>query len=277
MRLLYETHSHTPLCKHAIGEPEEYAAAAERRGLAGIVFTCHSPMPDGFSSAVRMEVREFDAYVAMVERARREWAGRVDVRLGMESDFFPGMEKWLEKLHAMAPFHHVLGSVHPHLGEYRKAFFNGDWLGFQKQYFEHLAESAETGLFDTLAHPDLVKNELAEGAWDFEAVREAVGSSLDRIAKCGTAMELNTSGLNKKIPEMNPSLDMLAEMKKRGIPVSLGADAHTPLRVADRFEEALGKLKSVGYETVRIHLDRKGKDVSIDAAMASLQSTAALA
>ena len=39
-----------------------------------------------------------------------------------------------------------------------KRFWHGDTLAFQKQYFEHLAESAETGLFDSLAHPDLVKN-----------------------------------------------------------------------------------------------------------------------
>ena len=41
--MLYEMHMHTPLCKHAIGEPEEYAAMAERRGLAGIAVTCHNP------------------------------------------------------------------------------------------------------------------------------------------------------------------------------------------------------------------------------------------
>ena len=46
--LLYESHCHTPLCKHAFGEPEEYAAMALRRGLKGIIFTCHCPLPDNF-------------------------------------------------------------------------------------------------------------------------------------------------------------------------------------------------------------------------------------
>src|SRR5262245_30009329 len=87
--LLYESHSHTPLCKHARGEPEAYAAVAEERGLKGIIFTCHSPMPNGWSASLRMAPEEFDTYVACVERARKTWAGRVDVRLGMESDYFP--------------------------------------------------------------------------------------------------------------------------------------------------------------------------------------------
>ena len=69
--MLYEMHMHTPLCKHARGEPGEYAAFAERRGLAGIVVTCHNPTNDGWSPYVRMGVAEFDQYVAMVENARQ--------------------------------------------------------------------------------------------------------------------------------------------------------------------------------------------------------------
>ena len=47
---------------------------------------------------------EFDQYVAMVENARQEWMGRVDIRLGMESDYIPGMEPWLETLHGWSNF-----------------------------------------------------------------------------------------------------------------------------------------------------------------------------
>src|SRR5690606_17438163 len=38
--LLYESHSHTPLCHHAVGTPDEYATMAGLRGLKGIIFTC---------------------------------------------------------------------------------------------------------------------------------------------------------------------------------------------------------------------------------------------
>ena len=93
--LLYESHMHTPLCKHAVGYPEAYAAVAEQRGLKGIIVTCHNPTNDGWSPDVRMSMAEFDDYVAMVEQAREMWAGRVDVRLGLESDYVPGVEAWL--------------------------------------------------------------------------------------------------------------------------------------------------------------------------------------
>jgi len=90
--MLYETHMHTPLCKHAVGEPEDYAEVAQRRGLKGIIVTCHNPAPDGFSPRVRMSLHEFPDYVALVARAREAWKGKIDVRLGIESDYMPGME-----------------------------------------------------------------------------------------------------------------------------------------------------------------------------------------
>lgn len=268
--ILYESHSHTPLCKHAIGEPEEYAAMAEARGLKGIIFTCHAPLPGGFASEVRMAPHQFDDYVAMVARARAAFAGRVDVRLGLESDYYPGVEPWLEQLHARVPLHHVLGSVHYQMRDYRALFYRGDLAAYQAVYYEHLALSAESGLFDTLAHPDLIKNE-EPSQWDFEKVRPHIARALDRIAATGVAMELNTSGLLKALPEMNPSPAQLVMMRERGIPVVIGADAHMPRRVGDGYAQALRLLQAAGYDEVSYFLERKRRTVAITAALASLR------
>jgi len=267
--LLYESHCHTPLCKHASGLPGEYAAAAYANGLKGLIVTCHCPLPDGISAPVRMRPDQFHEYVAMVDAARLAWKGRIDVRLGMESDYYPGVEKWLEKLHAEADFHHILGSVHYHVPEYRSRYFTGNIFDYQKLYYEHLAMSAETGLYDTLAHPDLIKNEDPD-AWEFERLRPFVEKALDRIAACGTAMELNTSGRNKLCPEMNPGFSQLVLMRERNIPVVLGADAHTPDRVGDHYLEALDHLELAGYSEVSFFLERTRRSVSIEDARNSL-------
>lgn len=273
MPILYESHCHTPLCKHSQGTPEEFAAVAEARGLKGVIVTCHCPLPDGISADVRMAPEEFDDYVELVARATEAWAGRVDVRLGLESDYYPGVEPWLEKLHARVPLHHVLGSVHYQVPEYRKNHFTGDVFAYQQLYYQHLAQSAETGLYDTLAHPDLIKNE-APGEWDWNRIEPFVARALDRIAATGVAMELNTSGLNKSLPEMNPGRPQLELMRERGIPVVLGADAHCPSRVGDRYEEALMLLSDVGYTHVSVFLDRKRRDIPIEDALASLREPA---
>lgn len=268
--ILYETHVHTPLCNHATGEPEAYAAVAERRGLKGMIVTCHNPTVDGWSPQTRMKLDEFDDYVALVERARQAWAGRIDVRLGLESDYVPGMEPWLEKLHGMAELNYILGSVHAPLPEYRARYFKGDIVAFQRTYFEHLAMAAETGLFDALAHPDLVK--LVEPAqWNLDRLLDFICACLDRIAITGTAMELNTSGLHKPVAEMNPARPILVEMVRRNIPVVLGADAHIPERVGENFEEALQMLQDVGYTHVDLFLNRTPHQIDIDTARRSLR------
>jgi histidinol-phosphatase (PHP family) len=268
--LLYESHCHTPLCKHAHGEPAEYAAEALARGLKGIIFTCHCPLPERISHAVRMTPEQYEHYVGLIDATRALYAGRLDVRLGLESDYYPGVEPWLEKLHARVPLHHVLGSVHPQVPDYRAQYFRGHWFEYQQTYFDHLARSAETGLYDTLAHPDLIKNE-SPADWDFARILPFIERALDRIAQTGVAMELNTSGVNKAIREINPSPTILRLMHARGIPVVLGSDAHRPTRVADGYALALGTLQEAGYTEISFFLDRRRQTVPIPAALASLR------
>ncbi len=273
-RIYYESHSHTPLCMHADGWPTQYAEQAEKRGLKGLIVTCHNPMPSGFSSHVRMREDQFDEYVSLIETTRQEWTGRIDVRMGLEADYFEGQEKYVEDQLQSADFHFVLGSVHPQIAEWRAAYWQEDLLEVQRTYFRHLAQSAETGLFDSLAHPDLIKNFTAK-AWDLETIMPDVCNALDRIAATGVAMELNTSGVNKTISEMNPNPTMLREMRKRDIPVTIGADAHQIHRVADGYETALALLQECGYDEVNVFLRRKRHPLAIADVLASLVLPAA--
>jgi histidinol-phosphatase (PHP family) len=269
--LLYESHCHTTLCKHAFGTTDDYAEAALARNFKGITFTCHCPLPDGFSASVRMKPEQYEDYIARVAATREAFAGRLDVRLGLESDFYPGVEPWLEKLHAHTPLSHVLGSIHYQVMDYRRLFYTGEIFSYQELYYDHLALSAESGLFDTLAHPDLIKNESPE-EWSFDRMRPVIERALDRIAATGVAMELNTSGVLKSLPEMNPSPSQLALMAERRIPVVIGADAHVPERVGDGYAQALHLLAAAGYSEVSFFIDRKRQSVTIDDALASISA-----
>ncbi|QDV64780.1 histidinol-phosphatase HisJ family protein [Crateriforma conspicua] len=271
--ILYESHCHTPLCKHASGEPTEYAAQALEKNLKGLIVTCHNPMPDGFSARVRMAENELDQYIAMVDQTREEWQDRVDVRLGLEADYFQGYESYVEEQLASADFQFVLGSVHPQLDEFRDRYWQEDLREVQKTYFRLLADAAETGLFDSISHPDLIKNFTVK-VWDEPNMMDIIAPSLDRIAKTGVAMELNTSGALKTIQQMNPYPDMLREIAKRNIPITLGADAHVPERVGDRFVEALNLLSECGFQQVSFFLQRRRHDVIIDDALQSLAGPA---
>ena len=271
--LFYDSHMHTPLCKHAWGEPEEYAQQALKAGLKGIIFTCHCPMPNGFWPTVRMSESEFDTYVALVQRAADAFKGKLDIRLGIESEYYPGCEEYIAALHQRADFHYVLGAVHWQAKEYLNKFETGTIENFRRTYFEHLAKSAESGLYDCLAHPDLVKNYHPD-SWCFAIVKNTVSAALDRIAATGVAMELNTSGLNKSYSEMNPGLEMLRMMAERKIPIVVGSDSHRPVRVGEHFVTALNHLTEAGYEKVSYFLNRQRIDLQISDVLASLKKAA---
>ncbi|TWU37332.1 Histidinol-phosphatase [Novipirellula artificiosorum] len=256
---------------HADGLPTEYAAVAWQRGLKGLIVTCHNPMPDGFSSHVRMREDQFGEYVAMIEGARNEWAGRIDVRLGIEADYFEGYEDYLQQQLDSAPFHFVLGSIHPQIAEYRQRYQTDDPFEYQRNYFRLLAKAAETKLFDSISHPDFVKN-VTPKDWNPAAIMGDICGALDRIAATGTAMELNTSGVNKTVAEMNPFPEMLREMSHRGIPVTLGADAHLPSRVGDGYLVGLNLLQDCGYKHLSLFLDRQRTEIPIDLAISSLKN-----
>jgi len=260
---------HTPLCRHAEGEPRDYAAQAQKRGLKGIIVTCHSPTPHAWWHC--MEQSELPEYFRLIQTARDEYRGTVDVRAGLECDYLPDLENWLRPFLADLELHHVLGSVHPQVKTYRELFWTGDVVEYQKTYFQNLARAAESKLFDTLSHPDLVKNE-APREWNLERIWPDVESALDRIAETGVAMELNTSGLQKAIPEMNPSLSILTAMRARNIPVVIGSDAHSPARIAADWETALDLIKTAGYERVSYFLERRRHDIPLETARASLKN-----
>lgn len=271
--LFYDSHMHTPLCKHAWGEPEEYAQQAIKAGLKGIIFTCHAPMPNGFWPTVRMAESEFDTYVALVQRAADAYKGKLHVCLGIESEWFPGYEDYIRELHGRAEFDYVLGAVHWQAKEYLAKFESGTIENFRRIYFDHLAKSAETGLYDCLAHPDLVKNYHPD-SWCFAIIKNSVAACLDRIAATGVAMELNTSGLNKSYSEMNPGNEMLRMMAERKIPVVIGSDAHRGHRVGDQFVTALNNLTEAGYEHVSYFQKRQRIDLKIRDVLASLKKAA---
>lgn len=267
--VVYESHMHTTLCKHAQGTLDEYAQVACQRGLRGMTVTCHCPLPQGIDQAGRMSPGQLEEYVELVTAAAGRWQERLDVRLGLECDYMPAFVPWLAELLDSQNFSYVLGSVHPFACYYQEAYLTEDIVAFQRLYFQHLAEAAETGLFDCLSHPDLVRH-FQPMAWSFPAIAADVARSLDRIAATAVSMELNTRGRRIGNQDFSPGRLQLDMMYERGITVVLGADAHAASSVGDQFPEALDLLQDVGYTQVSLYLNRQRQDLDIGIAQDSL-------
>ena len=272
MPILYDSHVHTPYCKHAQDSMADYADQSIACGLAGLIFTDHNPMPLPYSQSERMDIDQLDHYINDVLHVQECYRGRLDVRLGLECDYlesFPDMHPWLNSQIDHTEWDYILGSVHATLTPYGDAHFNADILRFQRDYFTHLADAAETGLFDALAHPDLVKIKFPQ-EWRLDDVLDAVRPALDRIARTGIALELNTSGLHKPVPEFMPEMRFLTEMRQRNIPVVLGSDAHVPNRIAADFATALELLQTIGYSHTTVLVNRHPRQIPISESLQSL-------
>lgn len=253
-------HTHTPLCHHAEGEPEQYIASALDAGLSEYGISDHAPaLPEPYDDW-RMLESDLPTYFAWIERARAA-AGAMPVRAGMECDWLPGCEAWIEDLAGRYPWDYLIGSVH-YLGAWD--FDNPKWLGRWAQedvervwtrYWETYAEMAKSRLFDILGHPDLVKKFSHRPEGDLSRFYEPV---IEAIAASGCTIELNTAGWYKPCAEAYPDPLFLKLARSAGIPLVISSDSHAPTEVARDFDKAIALAKSAGYsETQRFERRRR--------------------
>lgn len=242
-------HVHTHLCKHAVGQVQEYLAAAKAKGIREIAFTDHAPTPDGFDARNRMIYDQYPIYEKMLEEARLD--KDLVVRYGIEADFYPGCEQYLYDWLKKQNFDLVMGSIHfigtwgfddpDRLSEWANVDVKAVW----REYLALVIKLADSGRFDVLGHPDLPKK-FGHRLKDSDS-KEMVQPALDRIAKAGMAIEINTSGLRRAAKEQYPSHLILELARERDIPITFGSDSHCPEHVGYEFEQAVSIARECGY------------------------------
>jgi histidinol-phosphatase (PHP family) len=258
-------HMHTPLCGHASGAPRDYILAAQKHGLAEIGFSDHNPMPTQFDDW-RMGPTQLPDYIAMIQEAQREFPD-YPVRLGLEVDYLPNYEGYIEYLATQAQWDYLIGSVHyvtpdwdidnpKHLKRWSEQPVEEIW----QAYFDAYTKMAESCLFDFLAHPDLVKKFGHRPEGDLTRFYKKM---LDVAAEAGSILEINTAGLRKTVNEIYPSREFLAAAHMRNIPIVINSDAHSPKEVAADFDKAYMLARDVGYTEVMTFKGRKATPVPI--------------
>ena len=250
MALPADYHMHTPLCRHATGEPTDYAAQAIQVGLKEIGFSDHNPMVRDDFDDWHMRRDQLDEYVEKVQKARCDHPG-LAIKLAMEVDYLPGHEDWIRELAARHPWDYLIGSVHyvsdswdldnpKKIGEWEKR----DPLEVWTVYFERLTQMAECGLFEIIGHADLPKKFCYYPKQDCTHLFERF---LDAAKARNVAMELNTAGLRKDCKEIYPSRHILQLAFQKGVPITFGSDAHATAEVGMNLEEAVQLARNVGY------------------------------
>jgi len=249
-------HMHTPRCNHAVGDVAEYAEAAVILGLKEIGMSDHSPMPGGFDKAWRMDRSELTGYLDEVAAVRDDFAGKLIIKTGLEADFHPGTESYVKEMIDSTAWDYVVGSVH-YIGDW--AFDNPEEMGrwdvcdvedAYVGYFKLVADSARSGLFDIIGHPDLIKKFGHRPPLDSSKVHEAEEAMLAAVKEADVALEVSSAGLRKPVAEVYPHARIVARSAELGIPVSFGSDAHAPGEVGHAMDACLSLLEMCGITEI---------------------------
>lgn len=254
-------HMHTPLCRHAAGEPVEYAARAVQLGLTEIGFSDHSPMPQDDFDDWRMRADQLDEYVDKVMLARKTFP-QLSIKLSLEVDYLPGHEPWIRELSSKYPWDYLIGSVHYVSDSWDidnpfklSQWKNRDPFEVWSIYFDRLTMAASSGLFEIIGHPDLPKK---FGHRPTQDCTPLYLKFLTAAKASGVAFELNTAGLRKDCREIYPNRDFLILAKSLDVEITFGSDAHKPEEVGADFSSAIELARSVGYtQSLRFEQRRK--------------------
>ena len=249
---------------------QRYREAADEQGIAELGVSEHVHR---FRQALDVwrhpfweanAVDDLERYVAFVRE-------ETDLRLGIEADWVGGREDRMAELLDAHDWDYVVGSVH---------FLRDDavdqddwdvWRGARepdevwRRYFETLGHAAASGLFDVLAHPDLVKVWGAEKPRPDGDLRRFYELAMEGIQETRIAVEVSTAGLRKPVGEIYPDPAFLRWCLECGCPVVLSSDAHVPEHVGHEYDRALEYLDDLGVRELAVFERRQRRVEPISA------------
>lgn len=259
-------HCHSTYCdgKATLRQMAEAAIAA---GIQTLGISGHSHTPD--DPEFCMTAAGTEAYRAELTALKAEYAGRLDILLGLEWDLTSSDDP--------ARYDYIVGSAHYLFGRKTGAFgyadyshadlrrflddeYGGDGLLAAEDYFANVARVAEKKP-TVLGHFDLIKKSNGDGSlFDENHPRyiAAARAALRTAAKAGTVLEINTGGAARGYrPDFYPSQWILREWRAMGGDVVITADAHTPGHLTFMFDEAADWARRAGFDRVLV-LTRDG-------------------
>jgi histidinol-phosphatase (PHP family) len=192
-----------------------------------------------------------------------EFLRSVQVKVGVEADFLPGREDRVVNFLDGRDWDYVVGSVHFLRDDAVDVHGEPDWEPWDvwrgadpekvwARYFETLGEAARSGMFDILAHLDLVKVFAGHVPVPDGDLRRFYERAMDGIADSDVAVEVSTAGLRKPVAEIYPAPALLEMCLDAGRPVALSSDAHDADQLGHEYERAVELLRGLGVTEIAV-------------------------
>ena len=264
-------HTHNSLCKHAVGTIEDYVKKAIELDLNVIGISDHFPyeylsseipsLKDIPYEGYAMPTNNLESYILQLDELKEKYMNQIHIRTAFEIDFFKHQDHILNKYLKgyLNKLDYILGSVHVLFGKAGVfAFDDGRFLNKYKEYdgndeiymeyYDSLQVMINSPTFelDIVTHFDLPKK-FDKRIEDKDMIMGKVNETLELVKKHDLTIEINTSGLRKKVKEQYPHIDIIKKIFELGIPILLGSDAHKPEDVAYEFKNIAKMLKNIGF------------------------------
>jgi histidinol-phosphatase (PHP family) len=260
-------HTHTSFCD-GNGQVEDFCAAAYKKKLVSLGFSAHAPVTKrcGLVTGWHLDDGRFDEYCGAVRGAKEKWHGKLDVYLGLEVDFIENALSAADFDRDKLNLDYLIGSVHyvtpsgtvdcsP--GEFEALVnkdFGGDAMALADRYWDCMELMLGFGGFDIVGHVDIVKKNNTKNGnngyrWFFPDDSHYV-KRIERIAcliaESGVVTEINTGAMTRyAASEPYPSPRLLGLLQRKGAPVTINADAHSP----DQLDGFYGEARRLLLET----------------------------
>ena len=239
---------------HSSDSPDSGQSMAEvcRRavelGLTEICFTEHydtDPYDMGF------RYHDEVGYDARLAAVRREFAGRLVVRKGLEVDFQSRHARRAAEEVSRWRFDYVLGAVHCAFGDMVHLALGRGFPPEEvyRQYFAELRALVATGMPNCLAHLDYVRKvgHKLMGDYRYPDFDREMADLMPRLVRAGIGLEVNSRHLDKGQPVV-PSVEVLRMYRGAGGRiVTLGSDAHRVEGVGSGLELGCRMLREAGF------------------------------
>lgn len=264
---MIDYHVHSSLSGDSAASIAAVCGAAASAGLREICFTEHidfEPTDPSYGAF------DYDRFALEVARAREQFDGALEIRLGVEVDFQERYRSQIEAFLAANDFDYVLGSAHYVDGimlEKHAAYFGSRTRDeAYEPYFVSVLAAVETGWFDALAHIDVCKRYGVRyfGQFDWLAYKARIDDVLRAVIRRDMTLEVNSSGVRQSPGEPYPAGGILHRFRELGgRHVTVGSDAHKSEDVGAGICEALEIIAQTGFDSVDTFRSRERRPIRL--------------
>ena len=258
-----DMHMHTWFSTDSEACPRDMADEAVRKGLKTICFTDHFDKDD--LEWGEEGIFDVDAYFVEMQKLQEEYAGKLNIRIGIELGLRTYLKDYYEELTKKYPFDFVIGSVHnvPYKKDAEgnilytdpaaeKLFTDRTDKEAYRLMMETTLENVRTSdCFQTLGHLDYVVRygKSREKEYSYTDYADIIDEILKLLIEKEKGLEVNSAGLKYGLPFAHPHPDVLKRYRELGGEIiTIGAYAHKPEHIAYDFAKAEEILKSCGFK-----------------------------